>query len=310
MINTFTSTGTKLIHHPDVVKKLTAHRTASPISLQVALTSRCNLKCVFCSNANRTKHEELNFLDVVYLLSDLKDRGLKTVEWTGGGDPTMYDQINYAIGVASDMDLEQGMITNGILLREKLTEKSLTALKWIRVSVNSLEYVDKLDLPDFPGVLGFSYVNNEKTNQEVMARIHDHALKYRPVYIRVVTNCLATDEEQVENNKIYAAQIAKMGHPYFYQPKVFERSRQCYWCYIKPFVLHDGYVYPCSSVVLNAGADGRFHEKFRWVEIDKLADKYEKEVVSFPSENCNHCVFKAQNELVDMILNPEMENFV
>ena len=58
MIRTFTSTGTKLIHHPDVVKKLQVDRIASPISLQVAPTSRCNLKCVFCSNANRSKHED------------------------------------------------------------------------------------------------------------------------------------------------------------------------------------------------------------------------------------------------------------
>ncbi len=310
MIRTFTSTGMKLIHHPEVVKKLKDERKASPISLQIGPTSRCNLKCSFCSNANRAKHEELELEDIVTLLGELRHRGLKTVEWTGGGDPTMYKHINMVIAIARKLGLEQGMITNGILLREDLSEKSLKALKWIRVSVNSLEYVKKLDLPDFPGVLGFSYVNNEKTNQEVMARVHEHVLRYRPQYVRVVTNCLATDEEQVRNNRVYGRQVANVGRPYFYQPKVFERSQHCYWCYIKPFVLHDGYVYPCSSVVLNAGAGGTFHEKFRWSFMNDLADEYDNEVEPFSSESCNHCVFKAQNDLVDMILEPKMENFV
>ena len=310
MINTFTSTGMKLIHHPGVIRNL-FHGRASPISLQVAPTSRCNLKCVFCSNANRTKHEDIDYEKLIFLLEDLKSLGLKSVEWTGGGDATVYAMINEVIQIARMKGLEQGMITNGVQLREKLRLHTLKALRWMRISVNALEYVPKLDIPDLPnGTLGFSYVKNEKTTPVVMERIHEHVLKYRPAYVRIVTNCLATDEEQVENNKIYAAQVADYGKPYFYQPKSFERSQNCYWCYIKPFLLHDNYVYPCSSVVLNAGADGRFHEKFRWTRIYTLVEKYQEKVSSFPPDNCNHCVFKSQNDLVDMILNPKMENFV
>ena len=314
MLNTFTSTGIKLIHHPDVVKKLKVH-TASPITLQVAPTSRCNLKCVFCSNANRTKHEDIDYEKLIFLLEELRVLGLKSVEWTGGGDPTMYDMINEVVQISWMKNLEQGMITNGVQLRDKLRLHTLKALKWMRVSVNALEYVPKLDIPEIPGTLGFSYVINEKTTPEIMERIHEHVLKYRPAYVRIVTNCLATDEEQVENNKIYAAQVAEYGKPYFYQPKTFERSNKCYWCYIKPFLLHDNYVYPCSSVVLNSGADGRFHEKYRWAKIDTLQNKYYPlqnkvwGVQPFPTDDCNHCVFKEQNDLVEMILNPQMENF-
>ena len=203
-INTWTSTGIKLIHHPEVVKKIRDEEKASPISLQVGPTSRCNLKCSFCSNANRTKHEDLDLFEAILLLTRLRDRGLKTVEWTGGGDPTMYDGINKLIEVASMLDLEQGMITNGILLRDKLTDKSLDYLNWIRVSINSLEYVHEVKLPEIKGTLGFSYVVNEKTADDVLARIEQHVVRYRPEYVRVVTNCLATDEEQEINNKIYS----------------------------------------------------------------------------------------------------------
>jgi len=310
VIYIFTSTGIKLIHHPEVVKKIQDKKMASPISLQIGPTSRCNLKCSFCSNANRTKHEDLDLFETTLLLTRLADQGLKTVEWTGGGDPTMYDQINRLIEMAGMLGLEQGMITNGILLRDKLTEKSLGSLKWVRVSINSLEYVDEVRLPEIKGTLGFSYVINEKMTDDVVQRIQQHVEKYNPEYVRVVTNCLATDSEQKRNNEIYSKLIEKWGKPYFYQPKVFERSKECYWCYIKPFVLHDGFVYPCSSVVLNEHAEGKFHERYRWTRMEDLQYKYEEEMKPFPTYNCNHCVFKQQNDLVDMILNPVMENFV
>ena len=292
------------------VEKMRDERKASPISLQVGPTSRCNLNCSFCSNANRTKHEDLHVQDLVALLDSLVDMGLKTVEWTGGGDPTMYEGINEIIKVAGTMGLEQGMITNGILLEDKLTEHSLDLLKWVRVSINSLEYVHEVKLPEIKGTLGLSYVMNEKTSHEVLDCIKQHVEKYNPEYVRVVTNCLATDSEQVRNNEYYPSLVKTWGKPYFYQPKVFERSEKCYWCYLKPFVLHDGFVYPCSSVVLNSGADGRFHEKYRWVRMEDLQDKYEEEMESFSPDNCNHCVFKQQNDLIEMILHPVMENFV
>ncbi len=309
-VNIWTSTGIKLIHHPEVVKKIRDESKVLPISLQVGPTSRCNLKCSFCPNANRTDHEDLHVQDLIALLDSLVDMGLKTVEWTGGGDPTMYKDINEIIKVAATMGLEQGMITNGILLRDKITKRSLDSLKWVRISVNSLEYVKKIRLPEIKGTLGFSYVINEKTTEDVLINIHQHVEKYKPKYIRVVTNCLATDEEQELNNKSYGSLVEVWGKPYFYQPKVFERSKRCYWCYIKPFVLHDGYVYPCSSVVLNEHAEGKFHERYRWTRMEDLHEEYERRMIPFPTGDCNHCVFKQQNDLVESILRPEMENFV
>jgi len=33
-------------------------------------------------------------------------------------------------------------------------------------------------------------------------------------------------------------------------------------------------------------------------------------MIPFDSDSCDHCVFKEQNDLVDTILFPRMENFV
>jgi MoaA/NifB/PqqE/SkfB family radical SAM enzyme len=285
----------------------------APISLQVAPTSRCNLNCVFCSNANREKHEDLDLSSLTKVIDQLLPLGLRTVEWTGGGDPTLYHSINEAIEWTCKKGFEQGFITNGILVKEKLRPYTLSLLKWMRISMNSLDYVDSIDLDfsAFRGTLGFSYVWNEKTNNGTIDRLSIYAAKYNPAYIRIVPDCQATKEEQEENNIKLGQLIAGLGSPFFYQPKQFDNPDRCWWAYVKPFILHDGYVYPCSSVVLNTTSNYTFHKKFRWVHMDDLVDQYKEQSVPLSSSSCDHCVFKSQNDEVESLINPNgMENFV
>lgn len=309
--NTFTSTGAKIIHHPEVIKKVIDGKYATPISLQIAPTSRCNLKCSFCSNANRETHEDLPITEIIDLLRELRRSGLKTVEWTGGGDPTLYEDIQEAIFAARTLGLKQGFITNGILLSKKITQSLLNKLWWVRISMNCLDYVDDIEIPEILGTLGFSYVMNDKTTVGTIVRLKQHVAKYHPAYVRIVPNCQATDEEQIENNLKYSKMIEDWGTPFFYQAKTFAAPQRCWWGYFKPFVLHDGNVFRCSSVVLNAGSDYTFHEKFKWCTIEELPDMYRSVMKEYTPIECNHCVFKGQNDLVDSLINKTgMEDFI
>jgi len=308
----YTSTGIKLIHHTEAVDRLKVG-LPTPISLQVAPTSRCTLNCIFCSNANRDKHEDLPEDDLIKTIIYLSSKGLKTVEWTGGGDPTLYEHINAFIGFCNNLGFEQGFITNGLLLKERIEPDRLKLLKWVRISMNCLDYKPQVDLPEIKGTLGFSYVMNDLTTDEILLNLSEHVKKYNPKYVRIVPNCLATFEEQEENNR-NISQIVKMwGEPYFYQAKNFSRPERCWWGYVKPFLLHDGYFYPCSSVVLNEGSDKTFHHKYRWAHLSEIGTLFngKEKMVPFPTENCSHCVFRPQNDLMDSIVNPnDMINFV
>ena len=48
----FTSTGEKLLHHPEAIEDL-KQRKNHPIVLHIMPTEVCNLNCVFCSVAQR-----------------------------------------------------------------------------------------------------------------------------------------------------------------------------------------------------------------------------------------------------------------
>lgn len=310
-LNTWTSTGSKIMFHPDVIKHIQSERKGTLITLQIAPESRCNLKCSFCSNAKREKHETLEFSRIHDLLLELIPRGLRCIEISGGGEPALYCEINGLISFAYVHSLNTGLISNGILLKQNIHQDNLDRLSWLRVSMNCLDYVNDITLPEIKGTLGFSYVMNEKTNADILLRLDEHVKKYNPAYVRVVPNCRATNEEQEINNKNYGELIAKWSKPYFYQPKVFGKPNNCFWCYFKPFLLHDGYVYPCSSVVLNDTADVQFHDRFRWCSMEDLPEKYNHPMKSFSNEECNKCVFKQQNDTIDSILNPTgMEAFV
>lgn len=305
----YTSTGIKLLHHPEVLRSIKKNGFVRPISLQVAPTSRCNLNCSFCSNANRENHEDLDFERIYKLLRELSWIGLKTVEWTGGGEPTLYKHLAEAVKVAQGLDLQQGLITNGLLLN-KLNSDVLASLKWIRISMNCLDYVKEIKIPAFGGTLGFSYVVNEDSKPETLEILKKYADEYHPEYIRIVPNCQATMEQQEANNERLSAMVEAIGAPFFYQAKHFSTPEKCYWGYLKPFVLHNGMVYPCSSVVLNEDSEKTFHSRYQWVSMEDLPNMY-KHPMKGGNWGCSHCVFRTQNDLIASLRNPTgMENFV
>uniref|UniRef100_A0A6M3KEY9 Putative radical SAM superfamily protein n=1 Tax=viral metagenome TaxID=1070528 RepID=A0A6M3KEY9_9ZZZZ len=311
VLDEYTSTGMKLLHHTDLIEEIKLRRRSTPVSLQLAPTSVCNLNCVFCSNTNRKSHESLGLEDVKVLLWNLYEIGLKTVEWTGGGDPLLWDHLEESVSFAEDLGMEQGLITNGLVLG-KYDKDFFSPLMWIRVSMNGLDYIDEINIPDIPHtVLGFSYVMNEKTTEKSLLSLRNHVKKYNPSYVRIVPNCQATNEEQEINNLRYSQRVKMWGDPYFYQAKTFGTPKNCWWCYLKPFVLHDGWVYPCSSVVLNNTADRSFHEKFRWCRIEQLPLLYCEDMVPFNNEFCDKCVFKSQNDMIESLIHPTgMEYFI
>jgi len=304
----YTSTGCKFIHHPELVKKL-KKGFANPISLSISPTSRCNLQCTFCSNVNRDSHEDLDVEKCLEFIKTLKSIGLKAVTITGGGDPTMYHGINVLIQYCNMIGLKIGLITNGILLKGKVAQSCLDMLTWVRISMNGIDYNKRIDLPDIKGTLGFSYVINDQTTDAKFETLDGYVKEYRPEYVRIVPNCQVTIEQQEKNNREYSKLVEKLGKPYFYQAKVFEKPDHCYFGYTNPFLLHDGWIYPCSSVVLNDDADRQFHEKYRMVHMNMLPDFYKMPMKSFCNDSCSHCVFTAQNNiLADLVHNDSPHN--
>lgn len=94
---------------------------SKPLSAQILLTNKCNLKCLVC---NFKDYHDGTLMDGNKIEGLLKDNPqLITVEWSGGGEPLMHPQFEYFIDLAHSLKIKQILITNGLLLTESIIEK-------------------------------------------------------------------------------------------------------------------------------------------------------------------------------------------
>lgn len=310
-LNTFTSTGTKLLRQGELLVEW-KKRHPIPQSLQVGPTEKCTLKCSFCSVANRSKKFELPISDLISATEKFIELGTKTVEITGGGDPLCYPDFDTYLEFLKSVPVKIGLITNGIGINKH--KSSLENISWIRISANVLDYIGEIEIPEwFNQTLGFSYVWTEGLSTiQKLEQIKKIALGNDVEYIRLVPNCIATREEQEKNNRFLAEIAKKIGYPFFFQPKEFRIPTSCYWGYLKPFLYADGYVYPCSSTVLNPDADKQFNSIYRlchWTEVDNV---WKSDITSLvDTKRCEHCVFCDQNDMLAYVLNKQKhEDFI
>ena len=157
----FTSTGHKILKHPDAIKKFQDTGIATPIVMHLMLTSECQLRCEFCSVWNRKQHENISFDSIKWLMPQMRELGLRAVILSGGGEPLLHPEFEEIIAYLASQGLKIGVITNGLKLSE-LSETTINSFTWVRISLNALDYVkaSKLRLPFFNKntVLGGSYI--------------------------------------------------------------------------------------------------------------------------------------------------------
>lgn len=342
---TFTSTDEKLL--AGGLERLVDFQKTGllrPQSLQLAPEDACQLDCTWCSTKYREhsyvpelnepskvvigkkleKPNRISFLDACKTLHELMKVGpLKTVELTGGGDPSMYPQINELIGYIHDSGgLQVGMITNGIGLTKLVSQESLDKLSWLRVSLASFDpqnfkgnnkggsndkYQDRF--PDLPsrikGKLGFSYVWGEYSRPEVLDKIAVYAKDHQVDFVRIVPDCLnAQKQGEFKSNveKIVGEMNEKIGKKVmFFQSKRYDVYSVCRIGHIKPFLNADGYFYHCSAVPLYNQA---FTPHWRMGHMSEVAKIWSKENVGkFDTSKCEYgkCFYAEQNEVLDTV---------
>lgn len=135
-------TGTeKLLLNENKVKNIRENKDVDysyPISVELTLTNRCNLSCVYCSDMDLRKRqglkETLSTQTLFNLFEDLARGGTKGVVLEGGGEPTLYENFADIVYYAKNVGLAVGLITNGT---QELDEQLLKQFEWIRVSLDA-----------------------------------------------------------------------------------------------------------------------------------------------------------------------------
>jgi MoaA/NifB/PqqE/SkfB family radical SAM enzyme len=145
----------KVFAHLDRLAAWKAGDRPAPVTLEWDLSNRCVLGCRDCHFAYthvrgpwmakdralpmaHDKGGDLAFADVVMrTLTDVKRFGVKSIVWTGGGEPTTHPSWQAIVDHAHGVGLEQGMYTLGGLLTRESGRFLAERAAWVVVSLDA-----------------------------------------------------------------------------------------------------------------------------------------------------------------------------
>ena len=139
----------KVVVHTDRVLDYFKGKNVDPINIEIDPSNACNHSCPFCisGHLHLSKFKGTEFFNrqimnkrvLMKLVKDLSNTNIKSISWTGGGEPTMNPNLKQAIKyIKENSEIDMGMFTNGSMLeRFDLFETIVNSLKWIRISMDA-----------------------------------------------------------------------------------------------------------------------------------------------------------------------------
>lgn len=113
-----------------------------PEVVELFLTNFCNFACPHCrcSRYHGDRSQYLSSGSVAGLLDEFADKGIRTIELGGGGEPLDHPQVEQILSWFSLRSFRIGLITNGYQLvqRPNLIEPLLQCADWVRLSVDGI----------------------------------------------------------------------------------------------------------------------------------------------------------------------------
>lgn len=132
--------GHKLNWHKDRVEAWLKGERIAPITIDCALTRRCNYKCIYCYSQLQINDEKKMTRDVIFrFLDDAAEIGVKAISFVSDGESTCSPYFYDAILRGKSNGLDVALATNGFLLEDKRLEEILPSLTYIRFNMSSAD---------------------------------------------------------------------------------------------------------------------------------------------------------------------------
>ncbi len=212
----------KLNHHPGRVASWMIGENIFPLYVEIATTSACNHRCIFCALDFMDHKEHLLATQTLCdSLAEMGKNGVKAVMFSGEGEPTLHKDLSLFVKCAKKAGLDVALTTNGIPFTKKLAEQCLPHLSWVKFSVDA-------GTPE-------TYANIHKTKpedfQKLIANIKDAAgIKKKNKYSVKIGVQLLLLEENAHETITLAKKVKELGADYIV---------------VKPYSRHPGSINKC-----------------------------------------------------------------
>jgi MoaA/NifB/PqqE/SkfB family radical SAM enzyme len=154
-----------------------------PLCLDIAVTSRCNHKCIFCGahsclKKDETKPEELERGVLENLLDDCVSLGVREIVFAGNGEPLLYKGLpDIIIKFGGKLDIR--LLTNGSTLG-LMTEDVFSRMGKLTISMNSVSSEVHSMVHGYAGKSQYPLV---RANIERLLRLPDAQQKIQINYV-------------------------------------------------------------------------------------------------------------------------------
>lgn len=145
----------KAAHFPDRIEALKKKQQPAPVHVEIILSDLCNQSCAFCAyrsdgyvtnalfgvvdadgHKNNNPNRMIPYDKVIEVLDDCAAMGVKAIQLTGGGEPTVHPQHRHVMRETLARGMDFSLVTNGVLLTAE-TDELLVKAAWVRVSLDA-----------------------------------------------------------------------------------------------------------------------------------------------------------------------------
>lgn len=145
----------KAAWHLDKIAELRAGRQIVPAQVQLILSDLCNQDCHFCAyrmssgfsseqfaeDGNRNPNRKIPTPKAFEIIDDCAVLGVKAIQFTGGGEPTVHPDHLAIFHHAMQLGLETSLVTNGVRFQDRRGDVTwrdvLPRMQWVRVSIDA-----------------------------------------------------------------------------------------------------------------------------------------------------------------------------
>lgn len=149
----------KVFQHLDRLQALKKGRPLAPINIEIDLSNRCSLGCEWCHFAythtrgplkgKRAKPagavlggDLMETALATRIIEEFVRAGVKSVTWTGGGEPTLHPDFDRIVQFAQPW-IHQGIYTHGGHIDEKRAALMKRAMTFVYVSLDASNQIGR-----------------------------------------------------------------------------------------------------------------------------------------------------------------------
>lgn len=128
----------KCLVYAEKIRAILRGEFPPPTLVHLDLTNRCNYRCPWCYVKDYISNRvEMPFVTATKIIKELVGYGVRSILFTGGGEPTLHPDFMKVVNLTASKDVEMGLTTNGSRLHEFTNDLPLEKFKYVRVSFDA-----------------------------------------------------------------------------------------------------------------------------------------------------------------------------